>query len=114
MKRVTNKESSNLRQWIENKFNDMHDYFRDKYTFIVKLVGSGKWNTIIKDDNGKWDLDYQIILTGNSSEFAKNGLKHATKIKQDFFNYFNHKLKYGSSIKTDADYGNDGIIFVFV
>ena len=93
MRRVSKKESLNVRQWIENKvIDDIHKELRDKYTFVIKLVGSGKWDTIIKDNEGKWDLDYQIILTSNSVEYKKNELSYATIIKQDFYNYFVKRL----------------------
>ncbi len=47
-------------------------------------MGSGKWGTMIKDEKGEYDLDYQLILTNNSGA----SLNNPTQIKNDFVRAF--------------------------
>ena len=66
-----------------------------------------------KDENGKYDLDYQIILTKNS----KQGDGNPTKIKADFFQAFtdckktNEKVENSTTVvtvrssKTQGEFG---------
>ncbi len=49
------------------------------YRFNVKLIGSQKRRCVIQDSNGKYDLDYQVVLTNN----CKGCLK-PTEIKKAF------------------------------
>ncbi len=98
MERVTRKMSKSARQYAHKLLEELHAPMKDKYSFITKLVGSGAWNTIVKDDDGWWDLDYQILLTKKSKQFKVNGLSHPTTIKEDFFNYFNEKFKDNNNI----------------
>ena len=49
---------------------------------MQKIVGSGSLGTMLVDDNGDYDIDYQILLTNRS----KIDLSNATQIKNDFFN----------------------------
>lgn len=93
MERVTKKKSSGARQFAKEVLKCLHNKLSDKYIFDEKLVGSAKWNTILKDNKGFWDIDYQLILTSNSKEYSKNGLKNATNIKKDFFNCLNNVFK---------------------
>lgn len=93
MKRVTKRESKPARHFADELFRKMHRDLNDKYRFAVRLVGSAKWNTILKDKNGFWDLDYQILLTKNSEMYKENGLSFSTDIKNDFFNYVNDMYK---------------------
>ena len=101
MKRVTKKQSSSARMYAKEIINSLHNELRDKYTFAERLVGSAKWNTILKDDNSFWDIDYQFLLTCNSKEYLKNKLKNATKIKNDFFNCLNEKFKNDKNFKVE-------------
>lgn len=93
MERVTKKQSSEAREFAKEVLNYLHNELSDKYTFAERLVGSAQWNTILKDSKGFWDIDYQLLLTCNSEEYLKNGLKNATKIKKDFFNCLNEAFK---------------------
>lgn len=83
MERVTKKQSREAREFVKEVLNNLHNELSDKYTFAERLVGSAQWNTILKDNKGFWDIDYQLLLTSNSKEYLKNGLKNATKIKND-------------------------------
>ena len=76
MERVTRTESSKARQFATNILQQLHSSMREKYIFTANIVGSAVWNTIIKDKNGYWDVDYQILLTRKSKEYKKNQLSN--------------------------------------
>lgn len=52
--------------------------------FTYKLVGSGAWRIIVKDEKGWFDLDYQIFLTKKT----KFDLEKPKEIKDKFFEAF--------------------------
>ena len=60
-----------------------HSKIYKLYRFNVKLIGSQKRRCVIQDSDGKYDLDYQIVLTKN----CKGSLK-PTDIKKAFFRAF--------------------------
>ena len=91
--RVSWKECSIARQRATKIIKDVQALLRKKYIFSPHLVGSGNWGTMIKDDKGEYDLDYQLVLTHNSSEYKKNGLKDPTQIKNDFIRAFREAAK---------------------
>ena len=101
MERVTKKQSSEARKFAKVVLNYLHNELSDKYTFAERLVGSAQWNTILKDSKGFWDIDYQLLLTSNSKEYLKNGLKDATKIKNDFFNCLNKFFKNNKNFRVE-------------
>ena len=101
MKRVTKKQSSKARVFAKKVLNTFHNKLRNKYIFAERLVGSAKWNTILKDDKGFWDIDYQLLLTKNSKEYKNNELKNPTKIKNDFFNCLNEVYKDDKNFKVE-------------
>lgn len=101
MERVTKKQSSEAREFAKEVMNYLHNELSDKYTFAERLVGSAQWNTILKDNNGFWDIDYQLLLTSNSEEYLKNGLKNATKIKNDFFNCLNEVFRNNRNFRVE-------------
>lgn len=101
MERVTKKQSSEAREFAKKVMNYLHNELSDKYTFAERLVGSAQWNTILKDNNGFWDIDYQLLLTSNSEEYLKNGLKNATKIKNDFFNCLNEVFRNNRNFRVE-------------
>ena len=101
MERVTKKQSSEAREFAKEIMNYLHNELSDKYTFAERLVGSAQWNTILKDNNGFWDIDYQLLLTSNSEEYLKNGLKNATKIKNDFFNCLNEVFRNNRNFRVE-------------
>ena len=59
----------------------MKKHLNEKYQFDANLVGSATRGMIIKDSNGMYDLDYQIILEGVSQDNAQS-------IHYDFSNAF--------------------------
>lgn len=100
--RVTWKECAIARRRAAAIIKDVQYLLRDKYVFSFRLVGSGKWGTMIKDDNGEYDLDYQLILTANSPEYIDNGLSDPTQIKNDFYNAFVKASKRNEAIQNST------------
>ncbi len=89
MKRITKKQSLPARTFANSLINKIRIALKDKYRFDVRLVGSAKWNTIIKTKDELWDVDYQILLSNKSKQYKDNKFDNPTKIKEDFFNCFN-------------------------
>ena len=88
-KRVTSKKCSIARQRANTLLNHVQKKVKDKYRFDKRLVGSGAWGTMIEDDKGEYDLDYQILLSKNSPVNKKNkAFPHPTEIKNDFISAF--------------------------
>lgn len=56
-----------------------HKKIRKLYRFNVKLIGSHKRRCVIQDSSGKYDLDFQIVLTNN-----RKGSLNPTDIKKAF------------------------------
>jgi hypothetical protein len=85
-KLATHNETKEARQRAAKLIRDVryHDAIKGKYKFYHRLIGSGKRRCIVKDSYGRYDLDYQIILTINS----KQGDSKPTQIKADFLQAF--------------------------
>lgn len=91
--RVTKKQSKAVREYVEKLIKEAQKALKPKYKFAYRIVGSAKYNTIIKNKDKYWDIDYQLLLSENSKEYKNNELSKPTQIKNDFFNYFNEKFK---------------------
>lgn len=66
-----------------------------------KIAGSGVHGTMIRDSNGKYDLDYQIILTHNSPCYRRKDW-NPTKIKDDFFRTFQKHVGKGERFENST------------
>lgn len=103
-KLVTHRESSEARQRATKLIHDVrkHKQIKGEYKFFHRLIGSGNRRCIVKDVNGKYDLDYQIVLTKN----CKHGDGNPTKIKADFLQAFtdckntNEKVENSTTVVT--------------
>lgn len=103
-KLVTHNESKEARQRATKLINEVrkHSKIKGRYKFYHRLIGSGKRRCIVKDNEGRYDLDYQIILTRNS----KQGDNNPTQIKADFFQAFsdcknrNEKVENSTTVVT--------------
>ena len=60
-----------------------HNKIYKLYKFNVKLIGSQKRRCVIQDNNGKYDLDFQIVLTNNCK-----GSLLPTDVKKAFLRAF--------------------------
>lgn len=94
-KRVTRKQCAVARQRATTIIQNVQKLLRDKYIFAPRLVGSGAWGTMIEDENGEYDLDYQLLLTSNSPSYNKKtkAFPPPTEIKQDFLTAFERVKK---------------------
>lgn len=101
MERITKNESKKARFAASEIIKYLHENLSDKYLFTQRIVGSAVYNTIIRDKDGYFDVDYQLLLTSNSPEYKKNGLKHATNIKNDFFNCINEVFKDNKNFRVE-------------
>ncbi|MDR1748869.1 MAG: hypothetical protein LBR47_07400 [Spirochaetaceae bacterium] len=92
LKRISKKKCRIARTRAFKLLSDIQKELKDHYTFQYQLVGSGKWGTMVEDKDGKYDLDYQLLLTKNSKVFKKNKFNDPGIIKKSFLNAFNkHK-----------------------
>lgn len=83
---VTRRESEEARRRADKLIEDVrkHEKIYGHYKFFCRIIGSCKRGCIVKDKEGKYDLDFQIVLTKNS----KDGDNNPTKIKKDFLRAF--------------------------
>ena len=109
-KRITKKQCTIARQRANALIHDVQTLLKDKYIFSLRIVGSGAWGTMIEDEKGEYDLDYQLLLTINSPLYDRNNKKFPspTQIKKDFLKAFN-KAKIGKEIFQDS---TTAIVFI--
>ena len=93
VRRISKKDSSIARKRAIKIINDAQKLLKEKYIFAWRMVGSGAWGTMIEDQNGEYDLDYQLLLTRKSKAYKDNKLSDPTAIKNDFISAFNRVLK---------------------
>lgn len=79
VKLVTKKASSEARQRADRIIHDVRKRLEKEYIFFCRPIGSQARRCIVQDKNGKYDLDYQIVLTENSK-----GKMDPTSIKKRF------------------------------
>ncbi len=94
---VTHIESKEARQRAHKLIEEVrkHKKIDGHYKFFCKIIGSRKRRCIVKDDNGKYDLDFQIVLTKNS----KDGDGDPTQIKKDFLRAFTDLKNKGEKVE---------------
>ncbi|ERJ12273.1 nucleotidyltransferase family protein [Haloplasma contractile] len=93
--RVSKKNSKESRLRALKIISEIRKELKEKYKFIHKLVGSATRNTIVKDPDNHYDLDFQLILTHNS----KNELDDPTAIKKDFLKAINKFKKLNEKVE---------------
>ena len=94
LKRITKKQSQIARKRAEAIIKNVRKILKDKYVFANRMVGSGALGTMVEDENGEYDLDYQLLLTCNSKVYDKSKRKfpNPTQIKNVFFAAFKKSL----------------------
>lgn len=102
VKRISKKQSSIARQRAVKIISDIQKLLKEKYVFAWRMVGSGAWGTMIEDQNGEYDLDYQLLLTSKSKAYIDNALSNPTAIKGDFVSAFNKVLKEKEKIENST------------
>jgi len=65
VKLITHKASSEARQRAHKLIGEVrkHQLISNHYKFFCKPIGSQKRRCIVQNKNGKYDLDFQIVLT---------------------------------------------------
>ena len=87
-----------------------HPSIHKHYKFVLRPIGSQNRRCVVKDNHGKYDLDYQIILTKNS----KDGDSNPTAIKKAFLRAFtecrneNEKVEDSTTVVTVRCSKNQG------
>lgn len=87
-----------------------HPSIHKHYKFVLRPIGSQNRRCVIKDNHGKYDLDYQIVLTKNS----KDGDSNPTAIKKAFLRAFteckneNEKVEDSTTVVTVRCSKNQG------
>lgn len=66
VKLVTKKASSEARQRADRIIHDVRKLLGKEYIFFCRPIGSQTRRCIVQNKNGKYDLDYQIVLTQKS------------------------------------------------
>lgn len=86
VKLITHKASSEARQRAHKLIADVrkHHLIFNHYKFFCRPIGSQKRRCIVQDKDGKYDLDFQIVLTKKS----KDGDSDPTAIKKAFLQAF--------------------------
>lgn len=82
-KRVNRKESKIARMEFDSIIKELRQLLKYEYKFYIRINGSARYNCIITDSNGQYDLDYKLILTRNCK--SANYPNSPTLIKNDFF-----------------------------
>lgn len=93
-KRITKKQCTIARQRANALIHDVQTLLKDKYIFSPRMVGSGGWGTMIEDEKGEYDLDYQLLLTINSPLYDRNNKKFLTPTQIKNYNIKIKKFKY--------------------
>ena len=62
---------------------ELQKRLKPKYRIDPRLVGSARYNAVVCDDNGVYDMDYQLNLTTNCKCFD------ADTVRRDFLTAFN-------------------------
>lgn len=112
VKLISHKASSEARQRAHKLISDIskHKLIKNHYKFFCRPIGSQKRRCIVQDTRGKYDLDFQIVLTKKSKE----GNNNPTKIKEDFWRAFtdcskqNEKVENSTTVVTVRCSKNNG------
>ena len=97
VKLITRKASGEARQRAHKLISDVckHHLIKDHYKFFCRPIGSQTRRCIVQDNQGKYDLDFQIVLTAKS----KDGDSNPTKIKTDFWQAFTDCSKQNEKVE---------------
>ncbi len=88
----------------------VQEYLAPDYKINPRLVGSARYNAVICDDSGVYDMDYQLVLTNN----CKCEKFDADIIRKDFLTAFNavknknEKVENSTSVITVRVSNNSG------
>lgn len=83
----------------------------EKTSFKI-LTGYGSTSNSSKSKNAAIKSLSKLKNEGLIKGFLPGEVKNKLLTSND--NYYEDKMKFGNKIKNDPDYGNDGIIFIFL
>lgn len=87
---------------------ELQKRLKPKYRIDPRLVGSARYNAVVCDDNGVYDMDYQLMLTCNCKCFDSD------IVRKDFFTALNaikntnEKVENSTSVITVRVSNNSG------
>lgn len=103
--RVTGREQKIARTRANALLVSVREDLRPHYRMYFRIAGSGCWGTMLKDLNGNYDLDYQIILTHNSPDFKNPENKDSWQpcvIKKRFMEAFQNQANQGEHFENST------------
>lgn len=103
--RVTGREQKIARTRANALLVSVREDLRPHYRMYFRIAGSGCWGTMLKDPNGNYDLDYQIILTHNSPDFKNPENKDSWQpgvIKKRFMEAFKNQANQGEHFENST------------
>ena len=83
------KRVSQLNGWCRNIIGKVQKALKKYFTIDVQLIGSGEKRLVSQDENGNFDLDYNLFLQKNKKKIDFN----KTNIKDIFKNAFSDAFK---------------------
>ena len=83
------REVTESNQWCLDILHEMQDEVQEYFTFDIRLIGSGDKRLVTQNNEGSFDLDYNIILQKDK----KGLLDNPKQIKDLFVARFNKVLK---------------------
>jgi hypothetical protein len=93
--RISWKGSRNARNRAHKIKCKVQSALKDQYTFTPIMVGSAKTNTIVADDLGAFDVDFQIQISNSYTD-------EPNRIKNDFFVAFQNVIQSNEIIENST------------
>ena len=90
----------------------LREIIKQEKTSFKILTGYGSTSNNSKSKQAAIKSLIKLKNEGLIKGFLPGEIKSKLLTENDY--YYEDKLKYGSSLKNDQDYGNDGIIFIFL
>ena len=90
----------------------LREIVRDEKKNFKILTGYGSTTIYSKSKQSAITSLIKMKKEGLIKAFFPGDVKYKILYQSD--NYYDDKIKYGSLVKNDPDYGNEGIIFIFV
>ena len=87
--KANQKKVTELNNWCRERIIEVQKKLKEYFTFDIHLIGSGEKRLVSQDENGNFDLDYNLILQKDK----KNLIKNPKEIKKLFIKKFEEVLK---------------------
>ena len=100
--RITRNEQKLARSRANELLSNLRKELKGTYRMTFRLAGSGSWGTMVRDPEGRYDLDYQIILTRNSKDYQQSVIGNPKKVKETIRAVFDSLRNKGESFKNST------------